>query len=162
MRLLILVLLMAVMSSAQVRVTPNMKPFVSIYSGVVTGATAGTYTTAFPVKNILGNTTIFIKGDTTAASTGVVKVANRSDSCLTLGFQLKDTNLGWGTLYTSATNNYTRIDTVDRAYVNVGGTVIKYLDLGALASYALADSARLWFSIGTGDSLLLNLEVGSQ
>jgi len=153
---------MAVMSSAQVRVTPNMKPFVSIYSGVVTGATAGTYTTAFPVKNILGNTTIFIKGDTTAASTGVVKVANRSDSCLTLGFQLRDTNLGWGTLYTSATNNYTRIDTVDRAYVNVGGTVIKYLDLGAVTGYALADSARLWFSIGTGDSLLLNLEVGSQ
>ena len=141
----------------QDRVAPNYKPGKLIFDAALTGSTAGTYTDAFPIKNMLGATSIFFKSDTTGAAT---KVANQSDSCLTVGIILKDNDIGWGTYYTSATNTYTRIDTIDRIYINTGGTVIKYIDLAQLTGWQSADSAKIWLQIGTTDTLDLDISYG--
>lgn len=163
----IYLIFIATFLSAQVKTSPNAKAFDIIYNEVLTGSATGEWTSVFPIKNIVGTTTVFFQGDTTGAS---VASGNQSDSCLTVGLAIKGnyndgeavTSLGWGAYYTSTSNTYTRLDSIDRHYVNVGGTVQRYMVLPEFTGYSYADSAKLWLGIGVGDSLTLKITVGSQ
>jgi hypothetical protein len=111
--------------------------------------------TVVSTKGYDGAVTLWFLGDTTAAA---VKEANQSDSCLTVYLALKnnETNV-WGGLYSETTTGYTKLDTVDRAYINTGGTVCPYMVLAKEDAWAVADSAKFMFGIGKTDSLYMKI-----
>ncbi len=120
-------------------------------NGLLIGATAGQNSAAFSVKGYDGAVTLWLLGDTTGAS---VDLAQQSDSNLTVNLQLKNKDINvWGGYYSETTLNKTKLDTVDRAYINVAGTAAPYMILAAETAWATADSARFNFQIGTDDSL---------
>jgi len=158
-QVLMVLMVLSVSLFGQVYTIPQSHAAIQVYNAVLTGATAGVSSSAFSPKDWAGVATLFIKGDTTGAS---VVLANQSDSCLTIGLQLKAGSMGWGRPY-DETTTYARIDTVARSLINTGGNVL-YLNLANKVpdAWAWADSARFWMSIGTTDSLTLTLEVGGQ
>jgi hypothetical protein len=96
------------------------------------------------------NITLYLTGDTTGAS---VDSANQSDSCLTIYYQVKDQLRG---TWTTAV----RIDTVDRAFINVAGTVLNVMTFVSPTTLPAADYTRFVASAGVGDSLNLTLDYG--
>ena len=116
---------------------------------------ANTTTNGFAIEKEEGAITIWFLSDTTdAAALG----ANQSDSCLTVNLQLYDTDVGgWGGYYGDFTTNYSKLDTIDRAIVNVAHTNYYYMVLAEFTEWASADSGRLVLGIGVGDSL--NIKV---
>jgi hypothetical protein len=120
-------------------------------NGLLIGVLTGQYSTAVSTFGYDGAVTLWFLMDTTGAS---VKAANQSDSCMTVWLQLKNKELNvWGGYYSETTSGYTVLDTIDRAYINVAGTVCPYMILAEETSWAAADSARFGFVIGVGDSL---------
>ena len=95
--------------------------------------------------------------DTTALAGG----ATRSDSCLTVGFQLYFDNIGWSTYYNDRATfkgvTYTKIDTIARSLV--AGQDLFMNVATATAADALADSIRFVFFIGVQDSTNLIVEL---
>ena len=119
--------------------------------GLLVGALMAQYSTAVSTFGYDGAVTLWFLMDTTGAS---VKAANQSDSCMTVWLQLKNKELNvWGGYYSETTSGYTVLDTIDRAYINVAGTVCPYMILAEETSWAAADSARFGFVIGVSDSL---------
>jgi hypothetical protein len=115
---------------------------------------------AFSSKQWSGASVLFMLSDTTSAT---AVSGTPSDSCLTVILQLKENLLGvWGMLYSETTATYTKLDTVSRLVVNVGGTNMYYMTLADETSWAAADSARFIFQIAVGDSLYLKAVVGGQ
>lgn len=116
-------------------------------------------TLAFSIKGWQGATNIFFDGDTTDADSAIT-AANNSDSCLVIGLQLYDIDLGWAKFYSSTATGYTVLDTINRAYVNAAGSTVLYFPLALEDSWAPADSARFILKIGVGDTLPFRLKVG--
>lgn len=157
MKKFLVLLFLASFVFGQDRVAPNYKPGGLIFDAVLVGATAGTFTDAFPIFNVLGSFSVFMKGDTTIA----VEAAQLSDSCLTVGLALKDNDIGWGVYYSAPTaTNYFKLDTVARTLINTAGGTIVFMDLAQFTGWQSADSAKLWLQIGTGDSLNLDISYG--
>ena len=152
--LFLLLLSVGLYAQQSVKTIPNMHNSFEAFNGVLVGSTAGTYSSSFLIGTSIGAFTVFVTGDTA----GVTLAANQSDSCLTVGFMIKDmVSNKWSTYYTSTSNLYTLIDTVNRAYINTDGSVTKHLTPAETTGWAVGDSAKLWLGIGVGDSL--NLEV---
>jgi len=163
-RLFLIVLLFCglVFSQNVVKTTPQFHGWTQLYNGTLSGRDT---TTAKGIHGWSGVMTLAFKTDTTAAA---VLVANRSDSCLTVGFQLYSADrdmAGWGKYYKSTTT-YTLLDTIPRSLVNAAGNVY-FMDVQSLAKantnyLAWADSIRFIFFIGTGDSLKTVISLGGQ
>lgn len=100
---------------------------------------------------------LWMRSDTTSAD-----VSGVSDSCLTVILQHKDADFGWGGLYSESTANYTVIDTVARSFINVGGTNYYYMDLSGDGAWVPADSTRIIFQCGVGDSLNFKAKITGQ
>ena len=99
-----------------------------------------------------------------ALMVGVTSAVEAGAKVLSGPIGVSATGVGWGGLYSETTANYTLLDTVARALVNVGGTNYIYFPLytSAEASVMPADSARFIFQIGVGDSLLLRAKITGQ
>ena len=124
-------------------------------SSTITGSTTPSWCTVFPLDYKWGSATLFLKTDTTDAS---VASGNQSDSCLTVFLQIKDKTLGWSRYYDD-TNAYTRLDSIARTIVNVGGTNIVRMNLADVTSnkqWTVGDSGRVGITIGTSDSLIVS------
>jgi hypothetical protein len=168
--ILLLILISAIMAFAQpaVKTVPNTHSFEKLYRESVgylllgDGADGVDTSLAVSARDFEGDMTLSWVSDTTGAS---VKAANKSDSSLTIGIQFKNknydgmTNDGWGPYYNDSDTykgivEYSKLDTLDRAYVNVAQSVFRYVSLGrTFDDWALADSIRFIFFIGVGDSL---------
>ena len=122
-------------------------------NGLLDGSTYGSMQngTVVSTKGYDGAVTLWFLGDTTGVSE---KEAGLSDSCLTvyLALKNKETNL-WGGLYSETTTGYTKLDTIDRAYINGAGDICPYMVVATEDAWAVADSAKFMFGLGTGDSL---------
>ena len=119
---------------------------------------------AFSAKKWEGVATLYLYADTTAATSD----ATRSDSSLSVGVQFKNKKHGWGCIYNDldthlGVTNFTKLDTIDRAYINVATPKHLYMNIGGFSStWMWSDSARFIFYIGTGDLLYLKPEIGGQ
>jgi len=119
--------------------------------GVLVGSLTGQYSSAFSTFGYDGAVTVWFLMDTTGAT---VIGSNQSDSCMTVWLQLKNKEINiWGGYYSETTTAYTVLDTINRKFINVGGTIAPYLILPEETAWAVADSARFGFVIGVGDSL---------
>lgn len=151
--LLILLLAAGLFAQIGVRTARNFNS-VQIYNGLVDGVE---YSDAISLAYRYGVISLGIDQDTTALTGG----AARSDSCATLGYQLYFDNIGWGAYYNSQTTHeavtFTKIDTIDRVYQAGQNLAINISD--AMAVNSIADSLRFVYFIGTGDSLILILEL---
>lgn len=154
-RLIVLLLVFTVCSFAQtsVKTVINTGSSATIFNTVLDTVEVST---AFVTKGKEGTATLFIDRDSTGYNT--------PDSCLVIGYELFETDIGWSTCYDDRATfkgaNYTLIDTVDRAilsgenlFMNVA---FKNDDWNA------ADSARFILFHGVGDSCLLRLELTLQ
>ncbi len=130
-------------------------PNESSANGLLIGSTARQNGTVVSLKGYDGGVTLWFLGDTTGAS---VDLAQQSDSSLTVTLELKNKALNvWGGLYSETTAGITKLDTVERLYINTGGTSCPYMVLAKEDSWAVADSARFSFQIGTLDSLNIKI-----
>lgn len=164
-KIVALLLLVGVLTAQNtVTTVPSTKYWTSVYSGTLSGMDT---TSAMQIYWFTGVLTMAIETDTTGAS---VNAANQSDSCLTIGYQLYcgQSNIqSWGPYYNNidtwtSVTNYTKIDTVDRAYVNTGESVF-FIDLQNEADQLCwADSVRFFIGIGATDSLKVNVSIGGQ
>ncbi len=115
------------------------------------------YSTAVSLAGREGILTLGIESDTTALTGG----AARSDSCLTIGFQIYIDNIGWSTYYNDRTTHkgvtFTKIDTIDRALCAGENLVMNFAT--ATTADCLGDSLRFVQFIGTGDSTNLIIEL---
>ena len=137
--------------------TARTSPAESHTNGLLDGGTYGSMQngTVVSIEGYDGAVLLWFLGDTTAAS---VKSAGQSDSCLTVYMALKNNEIGvWGGFYSETTTNYTKLDTIDRAYINVAGTVAPYMVLAKEDSWAHADSVRFMFGLGKNDSLYMKV-----
>ena len=137
--------------------TARTSPAESHSNGLLVGGAAGTMQngTVVSLEGYDGAVLLWFLGDTTGAS---VDAAQQSDSCLSVYMALKNNEIGvWGGLYSETTTNYTLLDTIDRAYINVAGTVAPYMVLADEDAWAHADSVRFMFQIGTSDSLYIKV-----
>ena len=169
---LVVLLLTVVMAFGQVTVkaVPQSHDWIKLYSEstgyllVGDGGDGVDTSLAFSAKGWDGVAVLGLKSDTTGAS---AESAQQSDSCLTIFIQFKNNNLGWGQ-YQNDNDSYkslsglTKLDTLDRAYLNVAGTVYRYFDIAAYTEWMWADSVRFLFAIGYADSLKLYPEAGGQ
>ena len=122
----------------------------------------GMYTTtdtfSFTIRHMRGAITYWIDPDTTGGG------ANQSDSCWTIYLEIYNEESGeWGKVW--STSESTKLDTIDRAQVNVGATDIDtYIPLAVFNDYQLAwgDQARIIEVIGTGDKMGGDRWVGGQ
>ena len=137
--------------------TARTSPAESHTNGLLVGQAAGGMQdgTAINIEGYDGAVLLWFLGDTTVAAE---KSAQQSDSCLTVYMALWNNEIGvWGGLYSETTTGYTKLDTVDRAYINTGGTVAPYMVLADESSWAHADSVKFMFQIGTSDSLYMKV-----
>ena len=162
MRAFVFILLMTAYVFAQgtVKTRPESHDWKTVQDGWIVGATAGVNSSAFSPKQWFGVTTLFVKGDTTRAI--AYSATNQSDSALTIGYQLKNNNLGWGTAWDS--DSYSALVTMTSARINQDGNSYYWINIPYETSqkWAWADSARFVFIIGTSDSLNLRVDVGGQ
>lgn len=135
--------------------TAKTSPAESHTNGLLVGSTSFQDGTPVCIEGYDGAVLLWFLGDTTGAS---VASGNQSDSCLTVYMSLKNNEIGvWGGLYSETTAGYTKLDTVDRAYINVAGTVAPYMVLANEDAWAHADSVKFSFQIGTSDSLYMKV-----
>lgn len=158
-------------SQATIKTRPETHTWQRIYDGILGAKGDGIDTTsAISIRDFKGSVTLWIKTDTTGAAQ---LTANKSDSCLTVWFQLKryykDPNTGviyqdWGGHYAETNLAKSRIDTVARSKVNVAGAnfYIQPAKDVSDGSWTWADSLRFILSIGVGDSLTTTVDVGGQ
>ena len=110
------------------------------------------------LRHFRGAVTLWIDPDTTGSSSDGVK----SDSCMTVSIQLyNEKSAEWGSYYSTVT----KLDTIDRAVVNVaaGGTDI-YIPLAKFNSdqFAWADRIRITLAIGVADEMGGSVWIGGQ
>jgi len=154
--LLILLVPMLVWSQQSVQsMAPNKDAITLWSSATITGSTTPSWSAVFPLDYQWGAATIFIDPDTTAASAS----GTHSDSCATLFLQIKDKTLGWTKYYDDAAN-WTRLDSIDRAFINVGTSAtplrMNLTDVTSSKQWSTGDSARIGITIGVGDSLIVS------
>ena len=106
-------------------------------------------TLAFDTRHFRGAVTYWIDADTSSATAA----ANLPDSCMTLYLELyNEETAEWGKYYAGATQ--TKMDTIDRAYVNVAAADADiYVPLAQFNStqWAWADRARIIEYVGVGN-----------
>ena len=114
-------------------------------------AEGSSYTTTdtleFDLRHFRGAVTYWVDGDTSSATLE----SNLSDSCMTISLELYNEDSGeWGKYYSGTT----KLDTVDRALVNVAASDADvYIPLAKFNAdqFAWADKGRIIELIGTGD-----------
>jgi len=118
-----------------------------------------TDTFAFDLRHFRGAVTYWIDPDTVGGTAATV-----SDSCMTIYLELYNEESGeWGKYYTGT--SATKLDTIDRAYINVpSATADTYIPLAIFnsAQFGWADRARIIEVIGTLDRMGGNRWVGGQ
>jgi len=164
--LFVVLLTTSAFSQGTIRTYPLTKVGGFVFGSASDYAVLGSYgdgvdtSNAFSISGWEGAVNLFMVGDTTDADSAKL-YANTSDSCLAVRLQIKDNDIGWGGLYSETTNNYTLLDTVDRAKANSAGDVIFYFPLALEDSWAPGDSARFIFYIGVGDTLPFKAKIGN-
>lgn len=147
-----------------VNTRPEAQGWERVFNGTVGANGDGLDTTAaWSARNVTGALTFLFITDTTDAS---VAGANQSDSCLTVFIQLKRKywtgtayDEDWVGFYSGTDVTKTRLDSVARSIVNVGGAGF-YMEPAEFDGWAWADSMRAILSIGVGDSLGVIMDVG--
>jgi len=168
--ILMLVIVWAAFGQFSVKTVPSNHDWIKLYDEdtgyllVGDGGDGIDTSLAFSPKQWEGVATLALKSDTTGVT---VKAAGQSDSCLIIFIQFKNNNTGWGSYQNDndtykALSSLSKLDTLDRAYADVGGTVYRYFDLANYTEWLWADSIRFLFGIGYADSLKLYPEVGGQ
>ena len=117
-------------------------------------------TMTFDLRHFRGAVTVWFNPDTTLGAAA----SALPDTCSTISLELfNDASNTWGSYYSGTTR--TKLDTIDRAYINVAeADADTYIPLAKFnsAQFAWADKARLTWHVGVGNIMNGDVWAGGQ
>ena len=144
-----LLLTVGLFAQSAVKTSINYHEVDVIFNGVMDTVE---YSNAISLRGREGIMTLFLDIDTTGAAT---TTSNVLDSCVTIGYQLYEKDIGWCADYSERTTfktiTFTKIDTIARNLIS-GENL--FMDVASEAdAWAIGDSMRFVFFGGVGATI---------